>query len=91
MAVTIEMPREVERQLRAAHPNLERRLLEGYVVDGYRSGELSSCQVGEILGLEGRAATMEFLGARGAFPDYDLRDLEDDLRHVERIAAPPPR
>lgn len=54
MAITVHLPPEVIDRLRSEFPDLERRLLEAYVPDAYRRGELSSFQVRQILGFEDR-------------------------------------
>ena len=85
MSVTVHLPPDLEERLRSRFPNLDRRVLEGYAVDAYRRGELSSFQVGQILGFKDRWETNEFLSAQGVFPNYDAEDFEADMRNLERL------
>jgi hypothetical protein len=85
MAVTVQLPRDVEQQLRAEFPDLERHIVEGWAVEAYRRGELSSYQVGQILGLENRWETVEFLSKQGVYPNYGVEQFEEDIRALERL------
>jgi predicted HTH domain antitoxin len=85
MSVTVHLSPEVEEQLRSRFPDLDRRVLEGYAVHAYSRGELSSFQVGQLLGFENRWETIEFLSAHGVYPNYDLEDFEEDMRNLERL------
>lgn len=88
MAITVPVSQEMERQLRADFPDLERRFVEGYAVEAFRRGEISSHQVGQILGLGGRASAIRFLSERGVYPGYDADDFAQDLQTLESLSAP---
>jgi predicted HTH domain antitoxin len=75
--LTIELPEEIERELRAAWENLPRRALEALAVEGYRTGALTRGQVGQLLNLN-FWETENFLKERAAFLQYTLEDLEQD-------------
>jgi hypothetical protein len=79
MAVTVQLPQAVEQQLRAEFPDLERHIVEGWAVEAYRRGELSSYQVGQILGLGNRWETIEFLSKHGVYPNYGVEQFEEDV------------
>ncbi len=83
MPITVEIPEEVEKQLRKEFPDLDRRILEGFVAESFRRGDLSSAQVGQILGMQFRWEAIDFLSKRGVYPGYDLDDLEQDRRSVK--------
>jgi predicted HTH domain antitoxin len=85
MAITLELPQEMERQLREEHPDLDRHILEGYAVDAFRRGELGSAQVCEILGMRSRWEAIRFLGEQGVYPGYEAEDLEQDLRNLAEL------
>jgi predicted HTH domain antitoxin len=87
MAITIELPRQLEQQLQAEWADLERHALEGLVVEAFRSGKLSSHEVGEALGMQSRWEAENFLSERGAYPGYDLEDLQQDRQTLERTAG----
>ena len=85
MSITVHLSPDIEEQLRSRFPDLDRRVLEGYVVHAYRQGEISSFQVGQLLGHQGRWETIDFLSAQGVYPNYDLEDFEEDLKNLERL------
>lgn len=85
MAVVVELPQEVENQLRAGWPGLERHALEGLVVEAFRSGQFSSHEVAQVRGLESRWDAIRFLSERGAYPGTDLDDLNADRATPERV------
>lgn len=87
MAITIELPREIA-HLQAEWDDLERHALEGLVTEAFRQGKLSSYEVGQALGMVERWEAVAFLSERGAYPGYDLEDLEADRRTVERGGKP---
>jgi len=51
MTLTVEIPDAVTRELHLSKAEVQRRVLVGLVVEGYRRGELSRGQVSEILDL----------------------------------------
>ncbi|HZP82389.1 MAG TPA: UPF0175 family protein [Chthonomonadaceae bacterium] len=76
MAITLELPQEIERQLQEAwNGDLPRRILEAVAVEGYRQGALSRGQVSELLGLS-FYDTEAFLKERGAFSPYSIAEVE---------------
>jgi predicted HTH domain antitoxin len=77
MAITIELPLDVEQLLNTEWPNLNRRALEAVVLEGYRDGVLSRGKVAEILGLTFSESEL-FLRRHEAFLDYDDEDLKRD-------------
>lgn len=85
MSITVNMPEEIERQLRAEYPDLDRRVVEGFVVEAFRSGELSSYQIQQILGFEDRWQTIEFLSQRGVYPNYEMEELEEEHRAMDKL------
>lgn len=85
MAITVHLPQDIEQQLRAHFPDIERRVAEGYAVEAYRRGDLSSRQVGQMLGFSDRAQTERFLSERRAFPNYDAEDFAQDIQTLETL------
>lgn len=86
MAITVDLPREIEEQLGSewGKEGVPRKALEPLAVEGYRSGALSAGQVAELLGLS-VLETEAFLKERGAFLHYTLEDLEQDQQTHERL------
>lgn len=87
MSVTIHLPDGVEEQLRSKFTDLDRHILEGFVIEKYRRGELSSHQVAQILGFNSRWETIDFLSRHGVYPNYDVEDFEADVKTLEQILS----
>lgn len=79
MNVAIEIPDEVSAPLRSQWKDVPRRVLEAVATEAYRSGALTSHQVGQWLGHKSRWETEEFLKRAGAWLAYTEADLERDL------------
>ena len=80
MNVALELPDEIGRVLAGESGDLSRAVLEAVAVQGYRSGRLTTAQVGELLGIGSRWDTDEFLKKADAYIDYTADDLEQDIR-----------
>lgn len=78
MAITIELPQEVEQLLNSEWPDLTRRAMEAVVLEGYRDGVLSRGKVADTLGLS-FSESEAFLKKHGALLDYAEEDLRRDL------------
>ena len=52
MAVTVELPADVEKRLRAESPDLESEAKEAMLVELYRQDKLSHYELSQALGLE---------------------------------------
>ena len=86
MDVTIDLPAEGERLLRAAFgEDLSRAAVDAMAVEGYRSGKFSRYDIQKILGFTNRWDAEEWLGARGLTMDYSVSDLEADRRTLDAI------
>ena len=78
MAITIDLPQEIETQLESSwRETLPRKILEAIAVEGYRQEVLSHRQVGELLDLD-RRQTDAFLKEHGAYLHYGLEEYEAD-------------
>jgi hypothetical protein len=86
MLVSVELPDPIAKQLHLDGAEGNRRALEILVLEGYRCGELSQGQVGELLGI-GFHETEEFLQAHhapsGLGPEEHLRGMQN----LERALA----
>ncbi len=78
MAITIELPQEMEQLLNSEWPDLSRRVLEAVVLEGYRDGVVSRGKVAEALGLT-YSESEAFLKRHKALLDYDEEDLRRDV------------
>ncbi len=85
MAITLELPQEIEAQLRAEwNGDLSRKILEAVAVEGYRQGTLSRGQVSELLGLSFQD-TEVFLKKREAYSPYGIEDIERGRAALEGL------
>jgi predicted HTH domain antitoxin len=87
MQVTLEIPDAIFRRLQEKGTELPRRLMETLALEGYRSGELSHAEVGQLLGLS-RFEVDGFLKSGGAYLDYRREDLEADTETLRRLGFP---
>jgi predicted HTH domain antitoxin len=87
VTVTVELPADVARGYGAAPEQVGRHLLEQAAVEGYRSKELSRGQVARMLHLDWEE-TEEFLAKHHCDRHYDLDDLEQDRKNIDKIFGP---
>jgi hypothetical protein len=79
MNVAIEIPESVSAPLRSRWQDVPRRVLEAVAAEAYRSGALTSFQIGELLSHGSRWETESFLKRTQAYLHYTEDDLERDL------------
>lgn len=88
MGIFLNIPPETERLLRRAlGDDLDRAAIDALLIEGYRTGRLSSAEIGGILGLSDRNKVELWLAERDVPLNYSLADLEADraaLREVLR-------
>ncbi|TXN60523.1 UPF0175 family protein [Methylobacterium sp. WL6] len=85
MNVTVPIPDDLARRLAADGGDLARRALEAFAVEEFRAGRLTPPELRTLLGFGTRAALDAFLKARNVFVVYDLTDLDDDRRDLDRL------
>lgn len=86
MTISINIPTELEKTLRDAWgKDLDRAALEALAIESYRTGKLSSAEVGRILGLADRWTVNRWLADRKVPLNYTLEDLESDRRTLDRV------
>jgi predicted HTH domain antitoxin len=79
MQITLEVPDDVARSLEAQARDLPRMVLEGFALEGYRSGALTEEQVRRLLGFGTRMQVHGFLKDHGIHLNYGREELEQDL------------
>ncbi len=88
LTITLHLPTDVERTLRADVPDLEHDAREAYAVDLYRRGRVTRAQVGEILGLDRIAVD----GVLRRHEVYDgsptAADIEADVAVLDHLLGP---
>ena len=85
MALTIDLPSDIEANLRQRWNDLPRHALEALAVDGYRSRVLSRAQVRRMLGFETREQVDAFMAVAGVPFDYSIEDFEHDAATSEHL------
>lgn len=86
MTLTLTIPDIIARSLRLLDTGRERRVLEALALEGYRSGDLSRGQVGDMLGMD-YWQTEGFLKLHGADYGLDEHDLAEDRQKLDQLLA----
>jgi hypothetical protein len=82
MVVSVELPADVERRLRAQSADLEAEAKEAMLIDLYRQDKLSHHELSQALGLE-RLETDAVLKRHGVVEDLPTKDEhEAALAHL---------
>ncbi|HEY4260525.1 MAG TPA: UPF0175 family protein [Schlesneria sp.] len=85
MAITFELPAEVEERLRAETPNLDAAAKEAVLVELYRAEKLSHYELSQLLGLS-RFETDGLLKRHHVTEDQPTNEeLEEDLRQARLL------
>ena len=85
MAVTIELPPDVEQRLRAETPDLDCEAKEAMLVELYRQDKLSRYELSLALGLT-RFETDAVLKQHNVIEDLPTpEELEEDLRRAQEL------
>ncbi len=87
MAITLELPREIQQQLEEAwNGDPSRKILEAIAGEGYRQGALSRGQVSELLGLSFQE-TEALLRERQAYLPHHLEATERGRKALEGLLS----
>jgi hypothetical protein len=84
---TLTIPDVLTRSLGSEPEDVRRAVIEGFAVESYRSGSLSSAEIRELLGHSSRWQTEDFLAQHGAWPDPSEAEVEEDLRNLAALHA----
>jgi predicted HTH domain antitoxin len=84
--VSVDIPDQIAAQLNLAGEKGQRRALEMFALEGYRSGQLSRGQVGEMLDLE-LNETMRFLKEHGCAQSITLEEFEQDRQAMREFLS----
>ncbi len=88
MAITIQLPAEIEDDLRHQDPALEKHARDQFLIVNYQAGRLSTGDIAVILGFPTRFQAEEWLAEHGTCQNYSPEDLEADQRTLDRILGP---
>lgn len=88
MAVTIQLPSDVERRLRLEFADLDIQARETVALDLFRRGRLSHYELSEVLELD-RFQTDAFLKRHNVLEgSLTAQDLDEQSRTLERVLGP---
>jgi len=84
VSVTIEVPGDLEHELRAAGVDLDREARESFFVGLYRRGRITHDDLSDALGL-GFDQTQQLLKDHGVGDDYALEEFEAERAFLRRL------
>ena len=87
MNVVISLPDSIVQSIGANQQELEKKMLESFALEGYRSEKLTAFQVGEILGFKTPMQVDEFLKANGEFIEYTDEEIAEQRRILDELFA----
>jgi len=88
MAVTIQLPADIEQRLRAKTPDLETELKEAIALDLFRRGKLSHYELSKMLGLD-RFETDAYLKRHNVVEgSLTMEDLNEQAQTLDRVLGP---
>jgi len=88
MAVTIQLPADVEQRLRAEFADLDTEAKEALALDLFRRGRLSHYELSRVLGLD-RFETDAYLKRHNVFEgSLTMQDLDEQSQTLERVLGP---
>ena len=88
MAVTIQLPNDVEERLRAETPNLDAEAKEALVLDLFRRGKLSHYELSRVLGFD-RFQTDAYLKRHNVVEgSLTMEDLNEQAETLDRVLGP---
>jgi predicted HTH domain antitoxin len=88
MAITIQLPAEIEQELRRQTPNLDESAREQFLISKYQEGKLGTGDIAETLGFETRYEPQRWLAERGVPINYSLAGLEQDRKNLDERLGP---
>jgi len=88
MIVHLNLSPELEDELHEAWgKDLERNVLEAVAAEFYRQGKCGTGTVRRMLGLEDRWDTIDFLGKRNLYPNYNEESAAQDWETIQHMKA----
>ena len=88
MALTIQLPAEVEKRLRADMPDLDAQAREALALGLFRQGKLSHYELSRVLGLD-RFQTDAYLKRHGVLEgSLTMEDLNEQAETLDRVLGP---
>lgn len=85
MAITIQLPPNIETELRREVPDLDAVAREQFITSRYQAGNLTLDDIAQILGLSTRQDVLEWLKRRGVPLNYSVEDLQQDRENLGQL------
>jgi len=85
MAISFNLPSDVEKNLAARLGDLGQAAKEAFVIEGYRSGRFGISIVRRLLGFETRWEAEQWLSGHDVPINYTPEDLEADRQTLNRL------
>jgi len=85
MNLTVQIPDDLARSLKAAGGDPSRRVLEVLALEEYKSGRLTERELREALGFETRYELDGFLKSHQVWIAYDAEDLARERADLDRL------
>ena len=90
LKITLNLPADVEEQLRREIPNLDTDVREAFVLELFRRGKLTHYELSRVLGVD-RFETDAYLKRHKVFEgSLTMGDLESDRQTLERVMGKAP-
>ena len=85
LTINLDLPKEIEQQLRAESRDIEVEVKEAYALELFRQGRLSHYELSQVLGLD-RFETDGYLKRHNVFEgSLTMEDLEADRRTLDEL------
>ena len=88
MTLQLEIPDELATMLSSPACDTARTVLEGFAVEAFRDGRLTTFQVRQLLEHDSRWETQAFLSAHGAWPTLTAEEILADADTAAAFALP---
>ena len=85
MTLSLHIPDALTPTLQAACGELSRAVIEGFAVEAYRQGQISTAEVGALLGHASRWDTQSFLAVHDAWPGTTAEEALGDLQTLRDL------
>jgi len=85
MELVVRIPDEAASLLTTPDGDLAREVLEGFALEGYRSGRLTAYQVQELLGFETGMEVDAFLKQHNVAQEMTREDLEEGRKALDAL------
>jgi hypothetical protein len=82
MPVTIQIPPDIEQQLRQDDPQLDTHTRELFIIANYQAGRLGTGDIALSLGVDTHQKAERWLAQRGVRQNSSLADLETDRNRL---------